>query len=485
MGWLVYAGVFIHRLHREEGEALTPELERLVGQEVQEDWFSIYQHGHRAGYSHTQLLPQKDGYVVIEELFLRLNFMEEVQDIFFNVQSKLAPDFSLKSFTFRLQAGPIAFRLRGQVQDAVLTLATWMAGQEQSRELPLSGPVYLGSGIQSFLSRQHLRVGDTYRVALFDPTTMSQTPVSLRVAAKETINIQKQDRETFRVDLDFHGVKLSSWMTPYGELLKEEGFLGMTLIRTHEEEALEGLTQVVAVELMREASVVPDQTIDEPRGLKRLRLQLTGITGTGWYLAGDRQRWQWHKGELTVLRETLEGLPPIRIPQNDPRMARYLQPTLLIQSDAPELKSQASTIVGEERDALKAVIRISTWVYENVEKRPTLSIPSALDVWKRRAGDCNEHSVLFAALARAAGIPTRVAAGLLYVDGRFFYHAWNEVNLGKWVAVDALMNQVPADPTHVRLVVGGLESQVKLVRLIGKLGIRVLEYEPHKRAHSP
>jgi transglutaminase-like putative cysteine protease len=112
-----------------------------------------------------------------------------------------------------------------------------------------------------------------------------------------------------------------------------------------------------------------------------------------------------------------------------------------------------------------------------VEKRPTLSIPSALDVWSRRAGDCNEHSVIFAALARAAGIPTRVVAGLLYADGRFFYHAWNEVHVGQWVAVDALMNQVPADPTHIRLVIGGLERQVQLVRVIGKLEIRVLDYE--------
>lgn len=476
IGWLVYAGVFIHRIHGRRGKVLTPELERLAGKELQEDWFAIYQHSRRAGYSHTQLLPQKDGYAVIEEIFLRLNFMEEVQDVFFNVQGQLASDFSLESFTFRLQAGPIAFRLRGKVEDTLLTLATWMAGQEESRQLPLSGPIYLGSGIKSFLSRQRLREGDTYRVALFDPTSMSHTPVSLHVAAKETVHLHGEDREAFRVDLDFHGARLSSWITPYGELLKEEGFLGMTLIRTNEDDALKGLTQVVAVELMREASVLPDRPIDGPRKLRRLKLRITGIRGTGWHLAGDRQRWQ-RGGGLTVAQETLEGLPAVTIPQDNPTMARYLRSTLLIQSDAPELKDQAADIVGEERDTLRAVIQISTWVHEKVDKRPTLSIPSALEVWMRRAGDCNEHSVLFAALARAAGIPARVAAGLLYVDGRFYYHAWNEVYVGKWVAVDALLNQVPADPTHIRLVIGGLENQVKLVRLIGKLGIDILEYE--------
>jgi hypothetical protein len=50
------------------------------------------------------------------------------------------------------------------------------------------------------------------------------------------------------------------------------------------------------------------------------------------------------------------------------------------------------------------------------------------------------------------------------------------------VAVDAVMDQVPADPTHIRLVVGGLERQVELVRVMGKLGIRVVGYEHEETA---
>jgi hypothetical protein len=70
-----------------------------------------------------------------------------------------------------------------------------------------------------------------------------------------------------------------------------------------------------------------------------------------------------------------------------------------------------------------------------------------------------------------------VAAGLLYAEGRFFYHAWDEVFVGEWVAVDPLMNQVPADPTHIRLILGELDRQVQLVRVLGRLGIKVIDYE--------
>jgi len=91
-----------------------------------------------------------------------------------------------------------------------------------------------------------------------------------------------------------------------------------------------------------------------------------------------------------------------------------------------------------------------------------------------RRGDCNEHTVLYVALARAAGLPARAAAGLVHLDGRFYYHAWPEVWLGDWVAVDPTLDQFPADATHLRFVVGGLARQVELVRMIGKLKLEVL-----------
>jgi hypothetical protein len=104
-----------------------------------------------------------------------------------------------------------------------------------------------------------------------------------------------------------------------------------------------------------------------------------------------------------------------------------------------------------------------------------LSVPSALETLRQGVGDCNEHAVVFAALARAAGIPAQVEAGLVYMDGRFYYHAWNVVNLGVWITVDALMNQFPADVTHIRLVRGEPAEQIDLMRVIGKLSLEVLE----------
>jgi transglutaminase-like putative cysteine protease len=83
--------------------------------------------------------------------------------------------------------------------------------------------------------------------------------------------------------------------------------------------------------------------------------------------------------------------------------------------------------------------------------------------------------VLYLALARAIGLPARTAAGVVHIRGRFYYHAWPEVWLGRnWVAVDPTLGQYPADVSHLRLVIGGLDRQVELVRVIGRLRLEVL-----------
>jgi len=83
------------------------------------------------------------------------------------------------------------------------------------------------------------------------------------------------------------------------------------------------------------------------------------------------------------------------------------------------------------------------------------------------------------AMARSVGLPARVAAGVVYLSGAFYYHAWPEVWLGAdsgWVPIDPTFGEFPADATHLRLVVGSLDKQAEIVRFIGKLSIKVIEY---------
>ena len=127
--------------------------------------------------------------------------------------------------------------------------------------------------------------------------------------------------------------------------------------------------------------------------------------------------------------------------------------------------------------------RLTREVNTMVEKKPTVSLPSALEVLRTKVGDCNEHTALFVALARSLGIPARINVGLVYVRGAFYYHAWPEVYIdegkgqGLWLPVDPTFNQFPADATHVRLARGGLDKQAAILPMFGKTKMYVTQVE--------
>jgi transglutaminase-like putative cysteine protease len=153
----------------------------------------------------------------------------------------------------------------------------------------------------------------------------------------------------------------------------------------------------------------------------------------------------------------------------------YFKPTPFVQSDHPEIKSKIDKIVLPNDSPLVKAKKIMSWIYENIQKRPVLSVPNALETLRNGMGDCNEHAVLMAAMARAAGIPAQIETGLVYMKGRFYYHAWNILYLGDWITVDALMGQMPADVTHIRFIRGETDKQIDLIKVIGKVKIKILE----------
>ena len=102
---------------------------------------------------------------------------------------------------------------------------------------------------------------------------------------------------------------------------------------------------------------------------------------------------------------------------------------------------------------------------------------------RTKVGDCNEHTALYVALARAGGLPARINVGLVAVRNAFYYHAWPEVYLdegrkgGLWLPVDPTFNQFPADATHVRLARGGLDKQAAILPLVGRVKMTILEMD--------
>jgi hypothetical protein len=305
---------------------------------------------------------------------------------------------------------------------------------------------------------------------------MAQSAVQVEVIGREDIQVMGQPLAATRISMSLRGMTQTAWIGDNGDLLRERGLLGMRLEKTSREEALNDLGTAASQDLTELASVASSREIRDPVALEALRVKIGGIPSDGLHLRGGRQSLA--DDILTVRRESLANLPELPREQEMAALERvFLRPEPLIQSDHERIRSLVRSILGDSPDLtpLARARRLVDWVHLNIEKRPVLSLPDALSTLENRMGDCNEHAMLLAALARAAGIPARVEAGLVYLHGRFYYHAWNLLFLGRWITVDALFGQLPADVTHLRLVTGSMQQQLDLAGLIGKITIEILD----------
>jgi transglutaminase-like putative cysteine protease len=278
-----------------------------------------------------------------------------------------------------------------------------------------------------------------------------------------------------------------AWIDEQGRVVEMQHALGFSLRRTAYEIAfenwrLDGGLRAHAVssdrDILETTAIAASAPLDRTHP-RTVRVRLRGADLTEFALNGGRQSL---RGDtLTIVQEDSskgDGEFSMPMPLAMRMSFRHeLSPEPLVQSGAAPIIQLARQIRGDTRDPVVAARRINQWVYDSLKKTISVTIPSAIQVLDSRAGDCNEHTQLFIALSRAAGIPARSASGLARVGNKFYYHAWPEVFVGKWVAVDPTFGQFPADASHLRFVYGGLDRQVELLRLMGTLRIAVLTAE--------
>jgi hypothetical protein len=438
-----------------------------------DSWMNIFQSGRKIGSSNTTFSNTEDGYLLRENVYMRINTMGLVQDIHLHTGGKLNPDFTLASFDFAISSGRFRFAAEGGVTGDVLSIQTESFGSKRKIDIKLKESVYIVPGMLKAVANSRLVNGDEFAFQIFDPATMGRDTVVIRVIGQEDILSMGLKKTATKLSLTFKGVTQLAWIGENGEVLKEKGLLGISLEKTTRDNALFGLPVEASQDLTIVASVPSNMVIDDAGRLARLEIEIGGIPYDGVYLHGGRQTLD--DNRLTIEKESLSNLPPsIDMNKLFEEEKKFIKPSPFIQSDHPKIRKLARQIVSKEDEPLKKATKLIDWIHTNIEKRPVLSLPDALSTLENRMGDCNEHSVLLAALARAEGIPVKIEAGLVYLNGRFYYHAWNLMYLGRWVTADALFGQIPADATHIRFSSGKPEQQLDLMNIMGKVTLKIV-----------
>ena len=439
-----------------------------------ETWMNIFQGNRKIGFSRARLSSENDGYRLEETVHMRINTMGMGQDVHLKTRGRLKADFSLVDFDFKINSGRFSFSVKGSVSDDVLTVQTAGIATGRKINIKLKTKPYLLAAITTAVAAAELNPGDKYTFDIFDPTTLGQNPVILEVIGVEDLQIAGEKKTATKVALNFRGSTQIAWIGERGDVLREQGILGIRLEKTSRDIARQGLAMQSSADLTQIASVASNVVLADLDRRSALKIEISGIPFERVQLDGGRQTFI--NNVLTVSKESMVNLAADIGEKNLQTLEKiFIKSTPFIQSDHQKIRALAKKIIANHSLPLEKVRKLVDWVHQNIEKRPVISLPDALTTLENRVGDCNEHAVLLAALARAAGIPCRVEAGLVYLKGRFYYHAWNLVYLGRWITVDALFDQIPADVSHIRFVTGSPDRQLDLIGIIGNIQLRVID----------
>jgi hypothetical protein len=478
LAWAATLVALFRDFYRRSGPvALAADLARY-GSAAQ--WKGVYYRGEKLGFMVTQTVPRPDGFELQEDGELQMSLLGAVTAARLRTSARVDSGFALRSFSFSLDPGSGPIGVEGRLDGTQLTLDIRTPAGVRSETRQLREPPLLALNLARRLAAEGLSAGRRLEVQLFDPATLSNQPMQLEVGERELVRAGGWPVPAFRVTSRFAGVASTSWVTDTGEVVKEESPLGLLVVKETRERALaKAVPGSVQSDLLAAAAVVPKSKtrIDDPLSVVRLRLRIQGaeipqgdLQGAGQTVSGD-------VFEIRTLRDARGG-------PADPEARRFLDAEPFIESDDPEIQAEAErAVAGLPAQPRAQAERLVRHVNALLEKKPTVSLPSAREVLRTRVGDCNEHTALYLALARALGIPARVAVGLVCLHGAFYYHAWPEVYLegpagrGLWLPVDPTLNQFPADATHVRFARGGLDRQAAILPLIGRLEISVLDIE--------
>jgi transglutaminase-like putative cysteine protease len=447
------------------------------------EWRGVYYRGEKIGFTVSQMVPKGDGFELEEDGRLQMSLLGATTAATVRTRAQVDSNFALRTFQFSLDPGTGPVEVSGALSGTRLALSVTTAGNTRTEIRDLPEPPALSLNLSRRLANGRLVPGARHRWTVFDPATLHNAPVVVDVGKRELVRgAGNRPIPAFRVEMEFSGLRTTSWVTDTGEVVREESPLGLITVRESAETARAmAVSSRIQSDLLEAAAIVPvtKERIDEPRDVRRLRFKLEGADLSATDLDGGSQTVVDAANHIIEVRDP-QALTPMRA---DLEADRYLAPEPLIESDDPAIRAEAERAVGRTTGTRARVERLTRYVNGLLEKKPTMSIPSAREVLRTKVGDCNEHTALFVAMARAIGIPARIDVGLVFVRGAFYYHAWPEVYIdegngrGLWLPVDPTLNQFPADATHVRLARGGLEKQTVILPLVGRLKMTILDLE--------
>lgn len=470
---------------------------------ARETWHAVFVRGAQLGYLHTIDQPiAPEGvkrWQQTSDLHIGAIRYGDPSQMEAETVSWLDEHGQLVAFDSRLQLGGSPQRFSGRVVADELVLETGNGAQRRTSTIAWRKDYGGFDAVQQSLRMRPMQPGEIRRVVSLEPIIFQVGRQELTARQLESTPLLEGPRELLRIDCVLHlpeaqPIPSVLWTDAAGEILKlHTPGVEQLAYRTTRERAL-AASSSPQLDLGTSTLIRLNAPIEHPHSTKlvRYRVELADGNPADVIPAGITQSVRSlgpHVAEVTVrsvvpAAATFGPAPQAR--SDAPPAPADSQPSELVESDDPLVKSLAREAAGNEADAWRTCTKLERFVHERIRvKNFTQALSSAAETARRREGDCTEHAVLLAAMARAQNIPARVAMGLVYVPSQALgFHMWTEVFVGdEWVPLDATLGQGGIGAAHLKLAQsslsgpGALAGFLPLAQVLGRLKVEVLSYQ--------
>ena len=465
-------------------------------------WYVIKIAGQPAGYIHEVTKAEGQGLKTDSEMLIVLNRLGSRVEIGFLSISEETPEGLLRRVRYEMTASAQTTKSEAVISEGKVEIRNESGGKTYSNTLNYTGELHGPEGTRRLTASGLRNPGDKVTIQTYVAEASLVAKITRTVLSREPVKIGSREIPALKVEEVLEGlpIKRTGWLDEQGNLLRQDepGPFGMIEVwRAEKSAALAAASGGELPQEVYQASIVRTN-IRLPRALPidYLKLKLTHRRPElGWpdlEIAGQKVL---AKTEKDIILEIRRPEAPLgaSFPVTKTELNRqYLEPNAYIQSDDGETLRLARELIGPEKDAFRAALRLERWVAENMKFDLGIVFAPATEIIRNRRGTCVGYATLLATLARAAGLPSRIVMGYVYALGMFGGHAWAEVMIGEsWVPLDAaVVNADVADATRVSMAASSLAEGIGGITLgapqqvFGQVGIEILEYQTGGKAIS-
>ena len=446
----------------------------------QEDWMGTYFQGRKMGFTRVQIRWTPEAIEVGSTVFFQIRSESVDQSTTIKQKTRLSSDFKFLGFSLLQEITGHRQQVEGRMDGNRLNYRVRSRGFDKEKSMDLPPDALPSSTFLLNLMVNGLEVGQKGTLPLFLESFQMMVGLEYEVLRLESIEYEGKTIKTFAIKQRFGGIETTIWVAEDGSVIKETSNQGFESFKESAEVAQKLDEPLTVSSLITMSLVKPSQPIERPGRVREIIFHLKPLRSPDLVPQDHRQNILttetlsngFYRTTLAVKTEPEMVTAPSSWPKESLQDPKYLEESAEVQSRHPMIRALSRELVGDTQNDWQVAQDINRWVHNNLEKELVDTI-TALDALHERRGECQSHTYLFTALARAAGIPTRIVNGLVYSKeyAGFLYHAWPEVYVGEWRALDPTFGQSAVDATHIKLTVGTKEGPFGLMEFVGKVEV--------------